>query len=705
MKKKTRKIIEQNNSLTPTNVEKFILNRFKKPFSKKELSKALKIKDEQKLNKVVENLLKKGFLVVLKNNKFGVSSQMNIVSGVLDVNPKGFGFLIRDDLQDDIFIPLHLMGTALDKDRVLVKILGGKGGKRKEGKVVSVVERRSDRITGVLKKSGKFYYVVPDDKKILKNIFIDGFGIDLEKYLEKRVVVKLNDWLSPKLNPTGVIEKELKYENKLDLIEKMILIENGFSENFPEDVLIEVKKIRFNPEEDFKNRVDLTEKNIFTIDPYNAKDFDDAVSIEQKDNKLVLGVHIADVSYFVKENNPIDKEAFKRGTSVYLVSKTVPMLPEKLSNDICSLRPYEERYTITCEVTFNSNYDIETYNIFPSVIKSKRRFTYEEVEEILKTKKDDQFYTDLAMMEKLSNEISKKAFSEGRMDFDIPEVEISIDDTGNIKNIKEKKRLTSHKIIENFMITANNLISTFLTNNTRITIYRIHEEPDIEKLYQLKDILKEYGIKIKKFDGKELQSILEKSKNSDFGFIVRELILRSMMKAKYTTKNYGHYGLGLKYYTHFTSPIRRYPDLIVHRQLRKIIEGKLFDSADLEVIAKHSTEREIAAEKAERNAYDVAKLYYLKEHQKKKYEGVITSVTPFGMFIQIKDLFIDGLVRYRDIEDDFYHVCDDEISIYGVNTKKIITIGDKVLVKILNIVPERMILDLKIEKVIKRKNK
>lgn len=684
------------------NVEKSILNRFRKPFTKKELSKLLKIKDEDVLNQIVENLLKKGFLVVLKNKKFGVSSQMNIVSGILDVNPKGFGFLIRDDFQDDIFIPLHLMGTALDKDRVLVKILGGRGGKRKEGKVVSVVERRSDKITGVLKKSGSFFYVIPDDKKILKNIFIDG-GKDNEKYLDRRVVVKLNDWLSPKLNPTGVIEKELKYENKLDLLEKMILIENGFSENFPDDVLNEVRKIRFYPEEDFKNRVDLTEKNIFTIDPFNAKDFDDAVSIEIKNDKMILGVHIADVSYFVKENTSIDRDAFKRGTSVYLVSKSVPMLHEKLSNDICSLKPNEERYTITCEITFSNNYDIETYKIFPSVIKSKKRFTYEEVEEILKSKDDHEFYKDLSLMEKLSNEISRRAFLEGRIDFDIPEVEIILDNNGNIKNIKEKKRLTSHKIIENFMITANNLISTFLTNNTKTTIYRIHEEPDIEKLHQLKDVLKEYGIKIKRFDGKELQNVLEKSKNSEVGFIVRELILRSMMKAKYTTKNYGHYGLGLQYYTHFTSPIRRYPDLIVHRQLRRVMEGKPFNSTDLEIIAKHSTEREIAAEKAERNAYDAAKLYYLRENQKKVYEGVITSVTPFGLFIKLKDLFIDGLVRYRDIEDDFYHMCDDEISIYGVNTKKIITIGDKVIVKILNIVPERMILDLKIEKILKRK--
>ncbi len=699
-KKKERK----ENLSIPSNIEKTILNRFKKPFSKKELSRVLKIKDDEKLNFIVENLLKKGFLVVLKNDKFGVPSQMNIVSGVLDVNPKGFGFLIRDDLKEDIFIPLHLMGTALDKDRVLVKIIGGKEGKRLEGKVVSVVERRSDRITGILKRSGSFFYVVPDDKKILKNIFIDG-GRNIEKFLEKRVVVKLNDWLSPKLNPTGVVEKELKSENRLDLIEKMILIENGFSENFPDDVLNEVKKIKFNPEEDFKNRVDLTAKNIFTIDPVNAKDFDDAVSIELRDGKIVLGVHIADVSYFVRENSAIDKEAFRRGTSVYLVSRAVPMLPEKLSNDICSLKPYEERYTITCEVIFDKNYRIENYNIFPSVIKSKRRFTYEEVEDILKSKNDDPFYNDISLMEKLSEEISNKASLEGRIDFDIPEVEITLDSGGNIKSIREKKRLRSHKLIENFMITANNLISTFLTQNAKITLYRIHEEPDIEKLYHLKDVLKEYGIKIKRLDGRELQSVIEKSKESDVGFIVRELVLRSMMKAKYTTKNYGHYGLGLQYYTHFTSPIRRYPDLVIHRQLRKIIEGKIFNYDDLEIVAKHSTEREIASEKAERNAYDVAKLYYLKDHQKKNYEGVITSVTPFGLFIQLKDLFIDGLVRYRDIEDDFYRVCDDEISIYGVNTKKVITIGDRVLVKILNIIPERMILDLKIEKVIKKKNK
>ncbi len=684
-----------------TSIEKFIKNRLKKPFTIKDILKFLKFEDKKRIETILEELIKNGEVVKLKNNKYGLSSQMNIVSGILDVNPKGFGFVIRDDLQDDIFVPLHLMGTALDKDRVLVKILGKSDGKRKDGKIVSVIERRSDRITGVLKSSGKFFFVVPDDKKILKNIFIEK-NKNLDNLIDKRVIVKLNDWLSPKLNPTGVIESELKSRNTLDLVEKMIVIENNFFDSFPKDVMEEVKRINFNPKDDIDRRIDLRDKNIFTIDPVNAKDFDDAVSINIRGEKIVLGVHIADVSYFVKENSSIEKEAMKRGTSLYLVTKNVPMLPEKLSNDLCSLKPYEERYTITCEVIFNKDYDIENYQIYPSVIKSKRRFTYDEVEKILNSKGSDPFYKDIFLMDKLSKELTKKSFFDGRIDFDIPEVEITLTDDGRIKTIQEKKRLSSHKLIENFMIVANTMVSKYLTENCKVTIYRTHEKPDFEKLQHLKMVLKYYNINLKKIDGKELQSIIEKSKNKEYGFIVRELILRSMMKAKYTTKNSGHYGLGLKYYTHFTSPIRRFPDLIVHRQIRTIFEKKYPLVYDFEHIAKNSTEREIAAEKAERMAYDAAKLYYIKENRKKFYDGVVTSITPFGLFIQLKDLYIDGLVRYRDIEDDYYRVCDDEVSIYGVNTKRIISLGDKVRVKILNVIPEKMMLDLKIEKILKK---
>ncbi|MGE3063460.1 MAG: ribonuclease R [bacterium] len=684
-----------------SNVEKLLKNKLRKPLSADEIARILHLKPtDSKFEKILSNLLLTGKLIQFKNGKYGYASSMEMVSGIIEVNPKGFGFLIRDDSKSDVFIPMHLMSTALDKDRVLVKIMKSSRGSKEEGKVVSVLERRTQKIIGTLKNKAKFFYVIPDDSRILKNIFIDTQGLT-EKDSEKKVIVALNDWESPKMNPTGEIVEFVDSKNKVDLMGKTLLIENGFDETFPSIVQKEAEEMNVDFS-DISGRKDLRGDTIFTIDPADAKDFDDAVSVEKIKSGFKIGVHIADVSYFVRENSNVDKEAYRRGTSVYLIDKTVPMLPEILSNGVCSLKENEDRFTFTCSFNIDESGKITEYELYPSVIKSAKRFTYEEAEKLIDNPDRSILSERLALMHEAASILQKASVESNRIDFDIPEVEVILSDTNEPVLIREKKKLKTHKLIELFMVAANNIVSSHLYKKTKKTIYRTHPEPDMDKLANLRTSLKSYGYKLKDSSPKSIQSLIDKTERTDNGFVVREMILHSMMKAKYSTSNDGHYGLGLDYYTHFTSPIRRYPDLIVHRQLRNVIAGIYFPTDSLDLIAKHSTEREWAAEKAERDSVEMAKMYYLIKHPQKDYEGVVSSVTQFGLFIELKDIFVEGLVKYRDMDDDFYRVCDDEVSITGVHTKNIITMGDKVVVKIVNIDADRKMLDLKIIKFLKK---
>lgn len=701
MSKKSNRSVKESGS-KPQSLEKRLQNKLKKPARKQDIAGMLGLKGQaEKFESVFESMLKTGAIIELKNGLYGPSKSMGMVSGILDVNPRGFGFLIPDSGGDDIFIPLHLMSTAFDKDRVLVKVMKeGKGGKR-EGKVVSILERRTGKLTGTIEKTGKFYFAAPDDKKILKNIFLESENIT-DKDIGKRVIIELLEWESPKLNPVGRMVDFIKADNKMDLMGTLLLVEHGFDDRFPKDVEREAQSIEFNPVPESSFRKDLTASRIITIDPEDAKDFDDAVSIEKIDGKFKVGVHIADVSFFVKKDSAIDKEAYKRATSVYLLDKTVPMLPERLSNDLCSLKPNVLRYAMSCEFIVDSLGNISSPKIFPSLIKSSRRFNYKEAASVLESGKTDPFYGMLSDLRDAAVLLRKAAMKNGRLDFDIPEVEVIFDKNKNPVDIVQKKRLETHKLIEDFMVAANSTVSEYLTKKSVGSIYRIHEEPKQERLENLREVVKLFGYPIKSMTPQSMQKLLEKSEKSDSGFLVREMFLKSMMKAKYSPENKGHYGLGLKYYTHFTSPIRRYPDLMIHRILRGYIEGGAKRDYDLDLISKHSTEREWSAEKAERDSIDIAKMLYLANSGKSEFKGVISSVTPFGIFIQLKDIFVEGLVRFRDMVDDFYQLNPDEVSITGLHTKNRITIGDLALVKVSNINPEKMEMDLKIERFLKK---
>ena len=677
--------------------ENILLKKLKKPLKKERIARLFRVDaDDEQFIEFFSSMILTGKLVEIKNNKFGLSGKMNMLTGILDVNPRGFGFVITEDSSEDIYVPLHNMGTAMDKDRVLVKIMSKR---KREGKIVEVLERRTEKISGIVKKSGKYYYIIPDDKKILRNIFIDDeITDDIEG---KKAIVEIIEWVSLKHNPIGRIIEILDYSNKVDLQGRLILLEHGFEDEFPENVINESNSIVFNSD-NLKNRKDLREENIFTIDPESAKDFDDAVSVKQLDNDILeIGVHIADVSYFVREGSKLDKEAYKRATSVYLIDKTVPMLPEKLSNEICSLKPDEDRFTISCVFTVNSKGKVITSDIFPSLIRSKKRFNYKEAQNILDGTIESPFKNDLVLLNDIAKILRKEYRKQGRIDFDVPETEIILDDDKVPIDIVSKKRLNTHMLIEDLMITANMIVAKYLSKKMKHSIYRIHEKPSEDKINKMKDLLVKFGYKLKSNDPISIQHIIERSEQSNSDFLIKGIVLKSMKRAIYSIENAGHYGLGLTFYTHFTSPIRRYPDLIIHRLIWKIVLGRELAVKNIDLIAKHSSEREWAADKAEHDSVDIAKMTYIASHQSKRFEGIISSVTPFGIFIMIKDVLVEGLLRYRDMDDDFYQIQDDEMSVKGINTKKTITVGDEVLVLIKSIQPDKMTMELQIENFLK----
>ncbi len=673
--------------------ENILSEKLRKPLDKKRISRILKTDTEDDdFIEFFKSMILTGKLIELKSGKYGYSGKMNMLTGIIDIHPKGFGFVIPDDGSDDVYVPLHNIGIALDKDRVVVKILSNK---KREGKIVNILERSTKKIAGTLKKNGKYFYLIPDDKKMTRNILIDN---EIEDSMDgKKAVAEIIEFLSPKHNPLGRILEVLDYKNKVDLQGRLILIEHGFDEQFPANVIDEAEKIVFNSD-NIGNRKDLRNEEIFTIDPVTAKDFDDAISIKKSDNgSVVVGVHIADVSYYVTPGSELDNEAYKRATSVYLIDKTVPMLPERLSNEICSLKENEDRFTLSCEFTVGLEGNVSNGRIFSSVIRSSRRFNYQEAQDIIDGKAESPHKQTLILMKDTAGKLREEYRKNGRIDFDTPETEILLDEDKNPVSVSPKQRLHTHMMIEDFMITANMIVAKHISDLNISSLYRIHEEPSEENLNSMRLLLKKFGIPVKKITPNALQSILESSVNSDTEFLIKEIILHSMKRAIYSKENKGHYGLGLQYYTHFTSPIRRYPDLIVHRILHRMFKGKKDALRNLELTAKHSSEREWAAQKAERNSVEIAKMTFLANSGKTVYNGIISSITPFGIFIMITDVIVEGLLRYRDMDDDFYQMQEDEMSVVGVHTKRKITVGDKVIVKILNITPERMTMDLSIE--------
>lgn len=650
-------------------------------------------------DEVLNSLLEDGSIILTKKNKYGVTERMNMIPGRIQGNKKGFGFLIPDNKEiKDLFIPAENLNGAMNNDRVIVRLTAGEiGSKKSEGEVVKILKRANEKVVGTFESSKGFGFVVPDDPRIYQDIFISKSDFNGAKDGYK-VVVQITQWPEGKRNPEGVIVEVLGNKNDVGTDILSIIRGHNLPEEFPAEVEAQAAKIPETvSEEDIKKRRDLRNKVIVTIDGEDAKDLDDAVSLEILPNgNYLLGVHIADVSQYVFENSHLDKEALKRGTSVYLVDRVIPMLPRRLSNGICSLNPQVERLTLSCEMEIDKRGKVVKYDIFESVIKTKERMTYKNVNRILEDKDPEvmERYSGLVdtfrEMERLMHILNKRRRTRGSIDFEFEETKIILDEKGKPIDVRPYERGVSERIIEEFMLVCNETIAEHMYWKEIPFVYRVHEDPDAEKLQAFNEFIFNFGYHLKgiaEIHPKALQQLTDQIKGTKEERIINTLMLRSLKKARYTSTSMGHFGLAARYYCHFTSPIRRYPDLMIHRIIKEDIHGKLTENrlkhlqSIIEPIAEQCSIRERAADEAEREVEDLKKAEYMRDRIGEEFDGIISNVTSFGMFVELENT-IEGLVHMSNMEDDYYQFDEVHHMLIGERQRKTFRIGDSVRIRV-----------------------
>lgn len=648
--------------------------------------------------KTLKTMEKEGLIFRTKKDKFALPERLGLITGKLQAHAKGFGFLIPEiEGEKDVFIPSSFINGAMNGDRILVQITReDKNGKKREGEVIQILERANTKIIGVYEDSKNFGFVIAEDTRISQDIFISKKDTNGAKDGDV-VVVEVTKWPEKRRSPEGVVKEVLgqKGDKGLDIL--TIIKKYGLPEEFPPKVQAFAAGIDEEiPLKEYKRRKDLRDVRMVTIDGEDAKDLDDAVSIERLDNgRYRLGVHIADVSHYVREKNPLDKEALKRGTSVYLIDRVIPMLPKKLSNGICSLNPKVDRLTLSCIMVIDGSGKVLDHEIVESVIRTNERMTYTDVTKILKdndpelSKRYDYLLDDFKAMEELCNILYKKRTKRGAIDFEFEESKIILNEFGKPIDIKPYEREIANRIIEEFMLVCNETVAEHMFWSHLPFVYRIHEDPDEEKLEKFREFIYNLGY-IVKWNGevkpRNLQEILEKVRGKKEETVVSTLLLRSMMRAKYSPECVGHFGLAAKYYCHFTSPIRRYPDLQIHRIIKEFINGKIDDdrskklTALVDYAARQSSETENIATEAEREVDDLKKAEYMLDRIGEEFEGIVSSVTSFGMFVELPNT-IEGLIHITALDDDYYIYDENHLCLMGERTKKIYRLGDFVKVR------------------------
>lgn len=685
------------------NIINFMEEKIYKPMSKEELASefGLKGKEMKVFYKVLEEMEKEGIIIKTRNQLYGLVEKMNLIAGKIQGNEKGFGFLIPEDkTKEDVYISSEEMNGALHGDKVVVRLIStAMEGRKEEGEVIRIIERANETIVGTFESSKNFGFVIPDNSKISYDIFIPKADINGARTNQK-VVVQITQWPEKRRNPEGKIIEVLGFVGEKGTDVLSIIRQYKLPEEFPEKVINEAESLEDTvSKEEIEKRIDLRHLNTFTIDGPDAKDLDDAVSIELMENgNYKLGVHIADVSHYVKERSKLDKEAYKRGNSVYLVDRVIPMLPKELSNGICSLNPNEERLCLSVFMEIDENGEVVNHNIVEGLITSKARLIYDDVSDLLEDqdpeaeKKLSNQVEDLRLMEELAHNLYEKRRRRGSIDFDFPETKIVLDEDGFPVEIGKEDRRIANRIIEEFMLATNETIAEEMYWGDLPFLYRVHEKPDMERIEEFNKFIHNFGYNIKgsqEIHPKELQGLAEEVKGKKEEVLINTLLLRSLKKARYSSENEVHFGLASKYYCHFTAPIRRYPDLEIHRIIKSYINGKLNPmeqdrlSIALPKIAEHTSITERTAEEAEREVEDLKKAEYMSTRIGEEYEGIVSSLTHFGMFVQL-DNTIEGLVHFSNMTDDYYHFDEKNYYIIGEHTNKIYRLGDSVKISVMN---------------------
>lgn len=685
----------------------YMQNKAKKPMSQEALIEALTIQEKEinQLSIVLEDLEKQNLLIQNRSGLFGLPKHMNLIIGKMSITAKGFGFVIPDNgleegkaKVDDIFIPSGMLNSAMNNDKVLVRITTEKSSfSKREGEVIRILERANNKVVGTFESSRTFGFVVPDDTRLNQDIFIEGRNFNGAK-VGMKVVAEITKWPTKNHSPEGKIVEVLGKIGAPGVDILSVMRQYDLEEQFPIDVQEEASFVEQKPSlTEIKKRKDRRNLQIVTIDGEDAKDLDDGVYAEKLANgNFFLGVYIADVSHYVKQFAPLDKEAYNRGTSVYLADRVIPMLPVELSNGICSLNAGEDRLAMCAEMEIDANGKVVKYDIFPTVIHVYRRLTYNLVNRILVAKEklateDNQDILPLLNNLKAVYKIlHKRRQMRGSIDFDLPEVKVKLNSKGQAVGLVKREHGLGESIIEECMLVANETVAQHMAKKELPFIYRVHEEPVEDKMSALNELLANFNLHLNRnnegqIEPRAIQQVLKSVMGKPEEKIISAVALRSMQQAKYKAENLGHFGLAAKYYTHFTSPIRRYPDLIVHRLLKEQLNGKMTENrqqklkSQLPEIAMHTSKRERIATEAERETTLIKEIEYMARFLGDEFEGIISGVTAFGIFVEL-DNGVEGLVHVSTMVNDYYEYMEKEYALVGEMTNFRYRLGDKVTV-------------------------
>lgn len=679
-----------------------------KPLKQKELIFLLQVPQEAKeeFREILAQLVEEGKIILTKRGKYQSISDYT-KTGVYTGHQKGFGFVTVEGEEEDYYISSRYTMGALNRDKVMIRMLSSSYGKRKEAEIVRIVERANTEVVGYYQKRKNFGFVIPDDKRFGEDIYIPKKK-GMDAVTGHKVVVRLTSYGDKNHKPEGEVIEVLGHVNDPGTDILSIIRGMNLPGEFPEDVVNCLDKIPDSVTEDMiSDRTDLRRVLMVTIDGEDAKDLDDAVSLNKTGNGYELGVHIADVSNYVKEKTSLDREALNRGTSIYLADRVIPMLPHKLSNGICSLNAGEDRLALSCIMDIDFDGRITGHKILETVICVDKRMSYDEVYKVLENEMSlgDEFDELLFNMNKLSGLLREKRRERGSIDFDLPEAEINLDEYGNPIDIGVRERNTAHKIIEDFMLAANETIAEDYYWQELPFEYRVHEKPDGEKLKKLKLLTERFGYYFKagndSIHPKEIQKLLDKIEGTEEEDFISRMTLRSMQQARYSTSCDGHFGLATRYYCHFTSPIRRYPDLQIHRIIKENLHGRLTKDRIshyndiLSGVAESNSKRERIAEEAEREVIKLKKVQYMIRHLGEVYEGIVSGVTGFGLFVELPNT-VEGLVKINTIPDDYYIYDEGQMMIYGRSSGMTYQMGQKVTVMVTSVDKKLLTIDFEI---------